>query len=360
MQQDFFKGMRVLELASVLAGPAVGMFFAELGATVIKVENKRSGGDVTRNWRVSGETNSSAFSAYYSSVNYGKESHLLDLGDAEDQRTLRHFLAQTDILISNFRPAAARRFGVHWEQLREQYPRLIYAQLYAFGKDSDRPAFDVVLQAETGFLSMCGTREGELTKMPVALIDLLAGHQLKEGILLALLRREREQRGSLVEVSLFDAAIASLANQATNWLIAGRVPDPMGTQHPNIAPYGDLFWTKDQFRIVLAAGTEAQYRALCELLHLPDLATQDRFATNAARVKHRKALWELLQRGVGAFPRDTLLSACAERGIPIGAVRPIDEVFAQQTAQQLLLRYALPDNRVVEVPRSVVFRISEG
>ena len=265
--------IKVVELASVLAGPAVGMFFAELGAEVIKIENKTTGGDVTRSWKLPSEDPAAPASAYYASVNWGKTVWMCDLQHAEDRDRVLQAIDQADVVISNFRPDAAQKLGMSYPQLSARNPRLLFGQITGFGDDDPLPAFDVVLQAEAGFLYMSGHPGGAPAKMPVALIDLLAAHQLKEGLLLALLERSQTGKGSKVSVSLYHAALASLANQATNWLIAGKIPQRMGTLHPNIAPYGELFACKDGGQIVLAVGNDRQFQQLCKTLKLDVLAT---------------------------------------------------------------------------------------
>ena len=348
---EIIRSLRVLELASVLAGPSVGMFFAELGATVTKIENARTGGDVTRNWKLPTEAAAARESAYYQSVNYGKTVRLLDLTDPRDHAEVLQLVAASDVVISNFRESSAKRLGLDATGCRALNPRLIFAQLYGFGKNDPRPAFDVVLQAEAGFLHLTGHPGQPPAKMPVALIDLLAAHQLKEGILLALWQRERTGKGATVESSLLDAALASLANQATNWTIARTIPQRMGTQHPNIAPYGDLFACADGTSIVLAVGTERHFQRLCTLLQLEQLTHDPRFQTNAARVKNRTALVDLLRPAIAILDGAHFLKQCATSGIPAGKIRDMQEVFEPEAAQQMLL----PTGAV----RSVAFTINE-
>lgn len=358
IQQDIFRELTVIELASVLAGPSVGMFFAELGARVIKVENKTTGGDVTRRWKVPGEAEGLTFSAYYQQVNFGKEVQLRDLQQAEDQQAVHELVREADIVISNFLPEKARTMRMDEETIRGLNPRLIFAHLSAFGESHPRPAFDVVLQAEAGFLFMTGASDGPPAKMPVALIDLLAAHQLKEGILLALIYRMQTQKGSSVKTSLIEAAIASLANQAGNWLVAGHIPQRMGSQHPNIAPYGDIFSTKDQQPLVLAIGTERHFERLCQVLGTPALSQDQRFQTNARRVRHRPQLNAILQKSIAQFDRTVLLNKLEKKGVPAGAIRTMPEVFDLPQARQLIRHYKLPDGSQGTCLRSVVFRLS--
>ena len=332
-----FKDLKVIELASVLAGPSVGMFFAELGAKVIKVENKNSGGDVTRSWKLASEDEQHPFSAYYSSVNWGKESWMLDLKDHEDKQKLLAEIQTADIVIANFKAGSAAKLGLDYPSLKAMKEDLIYGEISGFG-NSKRIAYDVVLQAESGFLSMCGEPEGNPVKMPVALIDLLAAHQLKEGMLLALWQKEKTGQGAKVSVSLYDSALAALANQATNYLMAGQIAKPMGTLHPNIAPYGECFPCKKDELLVLAVGNDKQFKALCAVLKMPELATDARFLHNHLRVKNRKALAERLTEAIQTQEREALLTVLIEKDVPAGAVRNMQEVLEAKEAQSSLLQ----------------------
>ncbi|MBL7796867.1 MAG: CoA transferase [Saprospiraceae bacterium] len=339
MTDTFFSGLRVVEFASVLAGPAVGMFFAELGAEVVKIENKTTGGDVTRGWKLPSENPESDRSAYFCSVNWGKTHLLLDLTKPADLQQALDLCDRADVVVSNFKPSAARRMGVDAAALHTRNPRLIHAQVCAWADPEDEsPAFDVVLQAEAGFLFMCGEPDGPPVKMPVALIDLIAAHQLKEAILLALLRRERTGQGACVSVSLLESALASLANQATNWLMAGHIPQRMGTRHPNIAPYGDIFACADGRQILLAVGTERQFRQLCGCLGLAHLPDNPDFENNRARVQHRAALNTVLQEAFLKKDRSAWLAELRAQQVPAAQIRDMAAVFDMPEAQAMVLR----------------------
>lgn len=336
-QSSPFRGLRVVELASVLAGPAVGMFFAELGAEVIKVENPATGGDMTRQWKLPTEDPESKTSAYFSSVNWGKTHLFLDLSAKNDRKELFSLLEKADILLVNFKPGDAERFGVDAATMARQFPKLIYAALSGYGENDPRPAFDLALQAETGFMSMNGTEASGPLKMPVALIDVLAAHQLKEGILTALYLREKTGKGSQVNVSLYDSAIASLANQASNYLVAKHIPQRMGSLHPNIAPYGETFVCKDGRSIVLAVGTDKQFVQLCETSGNPALAKDDRFLTNASRVRNRAALLELLAPFfTGTTAADASFSL-QRHGVPHAVIRTVAEALDAPEGKKLML-----------------------
>jgi len=331
----------VLELASVLAGPSVGQFFAELGATVVKIENPRTGGDVTRRWQaptVDDADENDDRSAYFCCCNSGKQSMALDLSTAAGRDLLHDLAREADVVLASYRPGTAEALGTDYETLSAVNPGLIYGHVTGYGPDRARAGYDAVIQAESGFMHMNGPADGPPTKLPVALMDVLAAHQLKEGLLVALLNRERDGGGAYVPVSLFQAAVSGLANQATNWLVAGHSPQRMGSAHPNIVPYGTPYSTADDQSIVLAVGTDRQFEALCKILQLPDAADNPNFSTNAQRVDHRDALTRVLDARIGQFESEELLAALREQNVPAGAVRDVPAVFDQPTAQKMVLR----------------------
>ncbi len=327
----FFEGLKVVELASVLAGPSVGMFFAELGATVVKVENATRNGDVTRNWRTSNETQSGP-SAYFSSINYKKLYLSLDLNDATDKQRLCVHIEEADIVISNYQARVAQKLNLNYDQIKLRNPEIIFLQLEGFS-GNERPAFDVVLQAETGWISMTGNK-GSPAKMPVALIDVLAGHQLKEATLLALIKKMRTGKGSFVKCNLEKASLSALSNQATNYLMNGELAARIGTKHPNIAPYGDYFQCRDQVSFVLAIGSESQFTKLLELLNIKDV-NQALFSNNVERLKNRDALNAMLQKAFSHHGSDALFTQFVREGIPYGEIKKMDKVMASQAAQEM-------------------------
>jgi crotonobetainyl-CoA:carnitine CoA-transferase CaiB-like acyl-CoA transferase len=357
---DFFRGLKVVEFAAVLAGPAVGLFFAELGAEVLKIENRRTGGDMTRGWKAAGEPTDRAWSAYFCSVNWGKTHLLLDLDDPTDRAHALDLARQADVVISNFKPSSSRRMGMDADALRADNQRLVFAQVQSFADtDDDAPAFDIVLQAETGFLHMNGTPDGPPVRMPVALIDALAAHQLKEAILLALLRRATTGLGCTVSTSLEESALASLLNQAANYLNLGMVPQRMGTLHPNIAPYGETFGTADGHAVLLAVGTERQFAQLCsQVLRRPDLLQHVDFQNNAARVQHRDALRGYLAAAIGEWPIGDFLTECRRHGVPAARIRDMAAVFESPVAQAMILEEKMPDGTHTQRVRTNAFKMS--
>ncbi len=352
---NIFKELKIVELATVLAGPAVGMFFAELGAEVLKIESPA--GDITRKWKLASEA-TEAQSAYFSSVNWGKQSIRLDLRQVSDRSIAEQHILNADIVIANFKQGSAEKLGMSYEQLRSLKPELIYGQISGYGSDDARTAYDVVLQAESGFMSMNGEPDSPPLKMPVALIDLLAAHQLKEGLLVALLKRFQTGTGSLVSVSLYDAAVASLANQATNWLMAGHVPVSMGSLHPNIAPYGETFACKDGQYIVLAIGSDKHFAKMCAIMDLESLASHTDFASNDARIANRKSLAELLSQRFLQQDRHVWTSLFDRHEIPAGSVKNLQQVFEVPMAQKLLLEEQLESGQQTRRVKTAVFKIT--
>ena len=352
---SIFQKLIVIEAANVLAGPAVGMFFAELGATVIKVENIRTGGDTTRHWKLPSEDRDGDVSAYFSSVNWGKRSIGVDFSIPEGYAVLRDLVRRADVFLQSFKSGDAEKFRLDYPAVRSFNERLIYADITAFGEKDERPGFDAVLQAETGFTGMNGTEDSGPVKMPVALIDLLLAHQLKEALLIALIERMQTGRGSYNTVSLFHAGVASLANQAANYLVAGSVPGRTGSDHPNIAPYGTAYDTLNGDPVVLAVGTDSQFQALCEVLDMPEAATDERFRTNRQRVVHRDALNTLLADRIGQLERASLLSALQYRKVPAGAVRRLDEVLNDASTDALRLHGERADGTSISGLRTVAF-----
>ncbi|WP_400190147.1 CaiB/BaiF CoA transferase family protein [Hymenobacter sp. B81] len=342
-------GLRVVELASVLAGPQVGQFLAELGAAVLKVE--APGGDVTRSWKTPAEAAGTDVSAYFACANWGKQSAVADLRTAAGQAAVHRLVARADVVLASYKPGDAERLRMDYATLQALNPRLIYGQISGYGPDTVRAGYDAVLQAETGFMHLNGLPGSGPLKMPVALMDLLAAHQLKEGVLTALYRRERTGQGALVQVSLHDAALASLANQASTYLVTGHDPQPLGSGHPSIVPYGTVYRAADGRRLVLAVGSDRQFAQLCQVLERPQWAAEARFASNGARVRHRAELEELLAARIGEVSGEALLAELERRAVPAGAVRTAGEALRQPAAAAMLLpataEFAHPGLRTV-------------
>ncbi len=332
-----FTRLRVLELASVLAGPSVGQFFAELGAEVIKIENPHTGGDVTRTWKGADEKTDDR-SAYFSCCNWGKKSVLLDIGTPEGQSAVTKIASTSDVVIASYKPGDAERLRVDYETFRKVQPAIIYGMISGYGADDNRVGYDAVIQAESGFMDLNGEPSSSPTKMPVALIDVMAAHQLKEALLLALLRKEQTGEGGKVEVSLLETALASLANQATNWLVGGKVPSRQGSAHPNIAPYGDSFVTRDGKRLLLAVGNDRQFAELLMVLGLdPSHPQWIKFRTNPQRVQNRESLKVLLNNAIGQTKSAELIGTLHLHKIPAGIIKDVRDALQVPAATYLTL-----------------------
>ncbi len=353
-------GIKVMELASVLAGPSVGMFFAELGAAVIKVENVTTEGDVTRKWKLPKEPSNSDISGYFSCVNWGKASFAVNLREPEGLDMVYSLAAQCDMVLVSYKPGDAEKLKVDYPTLKQYNKQLIYAHITGYGLQNPRAGFDAIIQAESGFTYMNGEPDGPPVKMPVALMDVLAAHHLKEAILLALLHRERTGHGQYIEASLFKAGLASLANQATNWLVGGAIPERIGSDHPNIVPYGTIYGTKDAKGIVMAAGTDKQFRDLVTVLGRPELGSDIRYAKNQDRVKNKQEINGILQELIGKYTREEILKLLGEKRIPAGGVFNMKEVFEVPESQEMMLQGDYEDGMHIKGVRSVAFNTEDN
>lgn len=314
-------GIRILDLSRVLAGPWCTMTLGDLGADVIKIENPQ-GGDDTRSWGpnfVEGE------STYYLCANRNKRSVAVDLASPEGQQTIRALAAQCDVVVENFKTGALQRYGLDYESLREVRSDIIYCSISGYGRTSplaDRAGYDYVVQAEAGLMSVTGEPEGEPMKVGVAIADLFTGMYAVQAILAAIIARNNDGQGQLIDLALFDCQLAMLANVASSALITGQEPRRFGNAHASVVPY-QVLPTRDS-DIVLAVGNDRQFRLLCEdVLERPDLAADPRFATGTARIEHRDALIPLLKELLAARDAADWQARLASTGIPTGTVRTV-------------------------------------
>jgi len=327
-----FEGLKVLELSSVLAGPLAGSFFAEGGSEVVKVEHPEYG-DVTRSWRSKGEETDTDISAYYASANTGKNVVRVDLGSVDGAKWLEEELKSTDVLLQNFKEGDLAKFRLEPEDVAERFPELVHIRLVGFADEPTRLAYDVVVQAETGFMHMNG--DSDPTRMPVALMDVLASEQIRSAALAGLYSREKGVRGWYSEVSLERSGLAALVNRATNYLMNGQEQNRLGSAHPNIAPYGDIIRLGSRSDVVLAVGNNSQFKGLCDVFGCGELATEEKYATNALRVENRDGLIAELRECAErvdcteSFMEDLLL-----KGVPAGVIRPLSEVFANGSSSK--------------------------
>lgn len=351
-------GIKVLELANVLAGPSVGLALAELGATVIKIENLLTKGDVTRTWKLTTEDEATDISGYFSCANWGKKSIALDLNKPEGLEIVYKLASICDIILVSYKPGDAQKLKVDYDTLYKYNSKIIYAHLTGYGLKNKRAGYDAIIQAESGFTFMNGSPDEQPVKMPVALMDVLAGHQLKEGILLALLNRELNGKGQYIETSLIKSGVAALSNQATNWLVGNSIPNRMGSDHPNIVPYGTIFKTADDKSIVLAVGNDKQFADLCTILGQSQLANDLKFSTNFNRVKNRKEIIQILQNLISQFERDTFLYELDKLSVPAGGVYNMQEVFEMPEAQEMVMVSETSSGQPIKGLRTIAFSIN--
>lgn len=315
-------GLRVLDLSRILAGPLAAMWMADLGAEVIKVE-RPGNGDETRRWGppfVGGE------SAYFLCVNRGKLGITLDFATDAGRGVLRSLVQTSDVVVHNFLPETAAKLGLGYESLRELNPRLVYTAVAGFppGPYRDEPGFDALIQALGGLMAITG-EEDRPVKVGVAIVDVLTAWAALSGTLAALLVRTRTGLGQAVEATLVECSAAALANVSQAHLLTRNEPTRLGTAHPHIVPY-QAFPTADGL-LMVAVGTDAQYRALCAAVGRPDLASDPRFAANPDRVKNRETLVGLLTEVFQARPRAEWTAALKEAGVPAGPVNTLGELF---------------------------------
>lgn len=353
---EIFKNLKVVELASVLAGPQVGLFFSELGATVTKIENKNTNGDVTRSWKLPSEDQNSLSSAYFQSTNWNKESLFLDLKNEKDYNIVLKLILEADIVISNYKQGSAKKLQLDFDSLKDLNSKLIYAEISSYGENDSRPGFDVVMQAETGWMSMTGSNN-DIAKLPVALIDILTAHQLKEGILVALLKRNEFNQAQKVSVSLYDTSLASLANQASNYLNASMIPGRIGTKHPNIAPYGDIVKTEDGKEIILSIGTQQQFINLVKSLNAKSLSENELYKSNKLRVQNRTSLITELDILFKSFSYKEIANKMTKNEVPFAPINNLEEVFSNPMAKKLVYT-SMEDGKEVKRVKSVVFNLS--
>ncbi|MEY3307110.1 MAG: hypothetical protein RLZZ413_1148 [Pseudomonadota bacterium] len=321
-------GLRVIELARILAGPWAGQTLADLGAEVIKVEAPE--GDDTRRWGppfIDRDEDRSA--AYFHATNRGKKSVTVDFRTPEGQETVRRLVVDADVVIENFKVGGLAKYGLDYAALSALNPRLIYCSITGFGQTgpyAHRAGYDFIIQGMAGLMSVTGEPDGQPQKVGVAVTDIFTGVYAATAILAALHQRGATGRGQQIDMALLDVATSIMANQAMNFLATGTAPRKMGNAHPNLAPYA-VFDCADGW-IILATGNDAQYRRLCTLLRLPGMAAAPEFATNADRIANRAAMTEGLADATRHWSKADLLAACEAEGVPAGPINDLAEVFA--------------------------------
>ncbi len=326
-----FEGLKVLELARILAGPWVGQLLADLGADVVKVERPGAGDD-TRGWGppfIEGAEGDHLSAAYFHSCNRGKRSIAVDFESPEGQELVRRLAAQADVVIENFKVGGLKKYGLDYESLKQVNPRLVYCSITGFGQNgpyASRAGYDFMIQGLGGIMDLTGDPDGEPQKIGVAYVDIFTGVYSVVGILAALRRRDQTGEGAHLDMALLDVQTSVLANQAMNYLASGKSPRRMGNAHPNIVPY-QVFPVADG-HVIVAVGNDGQFSRFVSVLGRPELASDERFRTNAGRVGHRAELIPLLTERTLNFTREDLLSALEGQGVPAGPINTVADVFA--------------------------------
>ncbi|SLN61596.1 Formyl-coenzyme A transferase [Falsiruegeria litorea R37] len=321
-------GLKVIELARILAGPWAGQTLSDLGAEVIKVESPA--GDDTRAWGppfVTRDEDEAA--AYFHSTNRGKSSVTVDFASPEGQAQVREMVRNADILIENFKVGGLAKYGLDYDSLKEVNPRLIYCSITGFGQDgpyAHRAGYDFIIQGMSGLMSITGEPDGQPQKSGVAITDIFTGIYAVSGILAALHQRETTGRGQHVDMALLDVAVAVTANQALNYLTTGKAPERMGNAHVNLTPY-QVFDCADG-HIIIATGNDRQYQRLCKILDLEDMAEAPEFLRNKDRIANRRVMIARLNGATAQRSKADLLAACEAQGVPAGPINTLDEVMA--------------------------------
>lgn len=318
-------GVTILDFSRVLAGPYATMMLADLGATVLKIERPDIG-DETRAWAP--PVDATGTSTYFASVNRNKRSIAADLADPTTLEHIRALVMDADVIVENFRDGAMARLGLGYEDVRKINPRIVYCSITGFGagEGAGLPGFDLLVQAVGGLMSITGRHPDQPTKTGVAVVDVITGLHASTGILAALFSRATTGVGQRIEVNLLSSLLSALVNQASGYLGAGVVPAIIGNAHPSIAPY-EVFETADR-PLVIAVGTDAQFRSFATALGMPELADDERFARNRDRVLHRVVLGEILGSILATNTASHWISVMAQHDVPAGLINSLDEAFA--------------------------------
>lgn len=321
------KGVKVLDLSRILAGPTATQLLGDLGADVIKVENPSTGGDDTRQWGKS-VAEGADLTPYFMAANRNKRSLALDISTPEGQDIIRRLAAQADVLVENFKPGGLAKYGLDYASLRESCPRLVYASISGYGQtgpNREKPGYDLMAQGYGGIMSLTGDPEGAPVKVGVGIADVMCGMYATIGILSALHHRDLTGEGQQVELALVDAQIAWLINEGVSYLNTGQKPLRRGNEHPSIMPYG-TYETRDG-HVILAVGNDSQFRRFMAFLALEGLAEDPRFATNPARLENRGALNDILIPALRRYSTDEVITAMEAAKVPVGPVKTLDQVF---------------------------------
>ena len=348
------KGIRVIELARILAGPWAGQLLADLGADVIKIE-KPGDGDDTRHWGppfVTGADGENLSAAYYHSANRGKRSVAIDIATPDGAETVRKLIAGADVVIENFKVGGLRKYGLDYESVKALNPRLVYCSITGFGQTgpyAPRAGYDFIIQAMAGMMSITGEPRREPQKAGVAISDIFTGLYSVIAIQAALRHAEKAGEGQWIDMALFDTQAGILGNQNLNYLVSGVPPKQMGNAHMNIAPY-EVFPVSDG-HVIIAVGNDGQFQRLCKLLGADDLASDPQFQRNPDRVADRDRLRQGIIGYMKRWTKADMLAACEANAVPAGPINNIAEMFDDPQIRARKMRFDLPDQAGTEIPQ---------
>jgi len=346
-------GIRVVDLSRILAGPWASQMLADMGADVIKVERPNAGDD-TRYWGPPFVTKQTAqqapHSAYYQCANRNKQSIAIDIANPQGQQILMALLKDADVLIENYKVGGLAKYQLDYESVKAINPRLVYCSITGFGQDgpcAHKAGYDAMIQGEGGLMSLTGSSDESPVRAGVAVVDVMTGLYACNAILAALMARHRIDVGQYIDIALLDVQVAALANQGSNYLVSGELPQRLGNRHPNIVPYQSF--ASNNGNLILAVGNDAQFAKFCQVIELPDLATDPRYQTNTARVVNRDELVTIIAKRLLDNSTEHWLVEFERLGVPCGPINTLDKVFSHPQIKHREMVKQLTDNNNKQV-----------
>jgi len=345
------EGLVVLDLSRILAGPTATQMLGDLGATILKIENPKSGGDDTRAWgpnyAVGVDGKNTDLSAYFMCANRNKKSIAVDIATPEGQDIIRQLAARADIVVENFKPGGLAKYGLDYATMLKAHPELVYCSISGFGQtgpNSDKPGYDLMAQGYGGIMSLTGDADGPPMKVGVGIADVMCGMYATIGILAALRHLERTGEGQHVEVALVDTQMAWLINEGTNFLTSGKLPERRGNAHPNIVPY-DVFTASDG-HVIVAVGNDAQFKRFCDFLGCPKLAESPLYATNGARIKNRIDLMMAIRPVLALRKMADIITGMEALSLPVGPINTVADALQSEQAKAREMVVSIPNKDV--------------
>lgn len=345
------EGLVVLDLSRILAGPTATQMLGDLGATILKIENPKSGGDDTRAWgpnyAVGVDGNNTDLSAYFMCANRNKKSIAVDIATSKGQDIIRQLAARADIVVENFKPGGLAKYGLDYATMMKAHPELVYCSISGFGQtgpNSDKPGYDLMAQGYGGIMSLTGDADGPPMKVGVGIADVMCGMYATIGILAALRHLERTGEGQHIDVALVDTQMAWLINEGTNFLTSGKLPERRGNAHPNIVPY-DVFTASDG-HVIVAVGNDAQFKRFCDFLGHPELAESPLYATNGARIKNRIDLMLVIRPVLALRKMVDIITGMEALSLPVGPINTVGGALQSDQAKARDMVVSIPNKAV--------------